>query len=273
MESNSLRSISTALVGITENEKDPLEKDRLRMELVNAMAIHLDWQIERLPSDPRYKKAFDDNLYNKSFEAAWVMGQLKSVHALPHLFQAIKNNRYHPTVRENALNALGEIGDEQALPHLMELINKHDYNLHFAIGALVKIGNTSAVPPLLDSLENPAGDDTQASLIWALGQLHDPRAAPTLIEWVKTHTADMQAVAIQALGSLGDPQAIPILESCLKDSTRLHRQDMGGTFWLFRTYREKRICDLAFEALQRIGTPEALAIIQKWPPPVANKNS
>lgn len=275
MDVNSLRSISTAIVGIAENEKDPVEKDRLLLEIITAMALHLDWQIEMMPSDHRYKKAFDDNLYNKSFEAAWVMGQLKSVHALPHLFKAIKSRTYHPTVRENALTALGEIGDEQAIPHLIEIIDTHDYNLHFAIDALVKLGKPSAVPPLLNSLENVLGLDTderQASLIWALGQLRDPRATPTLIEWVKTHKADLQAVAIQALGSIGDPRAIPILELCMQDSTLLHRQDMGGTFWLFRTYRRRRICDLAFEALQQIGTPEALDIIQKWPPP-ANKNT
>jgi len=275
MDSNSLRSISTALLGITDNEKNPLEKDRLTLAIINAMAIHLDWQIDISPSDHRHKKAFDDNLYNKSFEAAWVLGRLKSVHALPHLFKAIKNRAYHPTVRENALTALGEIGDEQAIPHLIEIIDTHDYNIHFAIDALVKIGRPAAVPPLLNSLENVLGLDTderQASLIWGLGQLRDPRANPKLIEWVKTHKADMKAVAIQALGSIGDPSAIPILEICLKDGTLLHRQDMGGTFWLFRTYRRRRICDLAFEALQQIGTSEALDIIQKWPPP-ANKNT
>lgn len=276
MDSNSLRSISTALVGITDNEKDPLEKDRLTLEIVNAMAVHLDWQIEITPFDyTLYKKAFDDNLYNKSFEAAWVMGRLKSVHALPHLFKAIKSRAYHPTVRENALTALGEIGDEQAIPHLIEIIDTHDYNIHFAIDALVKMGKPAAVPPLLNSLETVLGSDTderQASLIWGLGQLQDPRATPKLIEWIKTHKEDMKAVAIQALGQIGHPSAIPILEICLTDSTLLRRQDMGGTFWLFRTYRQKRICDLAFEALQQIGTPEALTIIQKWEPP-ANKNA
>jgi len=55
-----------------------------------------------------------------------------------------------------------------------------------------------------------------------------------------------------------------MLENCLNDATVLHRQDWGGTFWLFRSYRRKKICDMATEALKQIGTPGALRAIEKW---------
>lgn len=277
---NTARLIARAIVEIAKNERNPLVKDQITMQTINEMAAHMKWQVGISISSREdfelYKKAFDDNLFHKACESALAMGQLKDTRALPHLLNVIKNEHSHPTIKENALIALGQIGDEQVIPHLIELIDKHDFNTHSAIDALAKMGSIAAVLPLLKSLENVKGldiDDTRANIIWALGQLHDPRATPTLIEWVKTHKNDMKAVAIQALGNIGYPSAIPILEACLDDATVLHRQDMGGTFWLFRTYREKRVCDIALESLQRIGTPEALNIVEKRQSSQANKGT
>ena len=279
-DQNTARWITKSIVEIAKNEQNPVVRDNLSLEIINEMAVHLKWQVEISISSREdfklYQKAFDENFFHKACESALAMGQLKDSRALPYLLNVIKSKHSHPTIKENAISALGQIGDEQAIPHLIELIETHDFNTHFAIEALAKMGSIAAVPPLLNSLENVSGldtDDTRANIIWALGQLYDPRATPKLIEWVKTHKDDMRAVAIQALGTIGYPSAIPILEACLEDATILHRQDMGGTFWLFRTYRHKRICDIAFEALQQIGTPEALNIIMKWQPPSANKNT
>jgi len=254
-ESSSLRYISRALVGIAEKEENTLTKDRILKQIIKEMVVHMDQQFTTTP--------LDDNLFNKACEAAWVMGELKSEKALPHLLEGAKGN-YHPTIRETALIALGEIGDEQAIPHLIELINKHDFNLHFAIDALVRLGSIAAVPNLIASLENAWDEEVRAAIIWALGQLHDPRATPKLMECVKNYKADMKAVAIQALGNLGDDSAVPILEICLEDKMALDRHDYGGTFWLFRTYRGKKVCDIALEALQQIGTPNALNTVEKW---------
>lgn len=274
---NTARLIAKSIVEIAKNEQDPVIRDKISMQIIDEMALHVKWEIElSIFSRELYKKAFDDNLFNKACESALAMGQLRDSRALPYLRKVTKSKHSHPTIQENAIIALGQIGDEQAIPHLIELIDKRDFNTHFAIDALVKIGSIAAVLPLLNSLENVSGadiDDTRANIIWALGQLYDPRATPKLIEWVETHKDDMRAVAIQALGNIGYPSAIPILESCLDDATILHRQDMGGTFWLFRTYRDKRICDMAFEALQQIGTPDALNIIQNWQPPPTNENT
>ena len=270
-DANTARLIAKSIVEIAKNEQDPLVKEDLSLQIINELAVHVKWEVEVSIASREdmqlYEKAFDDNLFHKACESALAMGQLQDSRALPYLLDAIKSKYRHPTIKENAIIALGQIGDEQAIPHLIELIDKHDFNTHFAIDALAKMGNLNAVPPLLDSLENVSGldiDDTRANIIWALGQLRDPRATPNLIEWVNTHKDDMRAVAIQSLGNIGHPSAIPVLKSCLNDLTVLHRQDMGGTFWIFRTYRGKRVCDFAFEALQQIGTPEALNIIMKW---------
>src|SRR5688572_7970939 len=202
-DQNIFRHIAKALIGIIENEKDPRIKDRLSLQIVNEMAVHMKWQIEFSISSREafelYRKAFDDNLYNKACESALVLGQLKDGRALPHLLEVIKNRNFHPSIRENAILALGEIGDEQAIPHLIELINKCDTLRHFAIKALAKMKNPAAVSYLLNSLETVSCmdlADTQAHIIWALGQLNDLRATPTLIEWVKNHKDDMRAVAI-----------------------------------------------------------------------------
>jgi len=271
---NTARLIAKSIVEIARNEQDPVVRDNISMQIINEMAIHVKWQVEISISSGEdfklYEKAFDENLFHKACESALAMGQLKDSRALSYLLDVIKNKYSHPTIRENTIIALGQIGDQKAIPHLIDLIDKHDFNTHFAIDALAKMGNLAAVPPLLTSLENVSGsdiDDTRANIIWALGQLHDPRATPKLIEWVNTHKADMRVVAIQSLGNIGHPSAIPVLESCLNDFTVLHRQDMGGTFWIFRTYRKKKVCDFAFKSLEQIGTPEALNIIMKWQSP------
>jgi len=273
-DENLSRHISKALVEIAKTEKDPLAKDRLTMQIINEMAVYVKWQIEISPINSElYNKAFDKNLYNKAVEAAWIMGQLKNSSALPHLFEVIQNRHSHTWLKERAIIAVGQIGDEQAIPQLIELIDKHDYNLHFAIEALVIMGSMTAVPHLIASLEKARDDDTKAAIMHALGQLRDPRAIPILTECVKAYQADMKAAAIQALGNLGDPGAIPILETCLEDSTILNRQDWGGTFWLFRTYRQRKICEMALEALKQIGTPDALNIVEKWQSSQANKDA
>jgi HEAT repeat protein len=278
-DQNIFRHIAKALVGIVENETDPLVKNRLSLQIVNEMTIHMKWQIELsispLEDFEAYKKAFDDNLFNKASESALALGQLKDARALPHLLEVINNRNIHPTIRENVILALGQIGGEQTIPHLVKLINRCDTLRHFAVKALAQTGSLAAVPPLLNSLETISCmdlADIQAHIIWALGKLHDPRAAPMLIEWVKTSRADLRAVAIQALGSIGYPSAIPVLEVCLNDATVLNRQDWGGTFWLFRTYRQRKVCDMAFEALQEIGTPNALMAIERWQASQSNSN-
>ena len=260
---NKLRSISKALLKITEIEKNPHTKKSITDQIISEMTFHLHQDLGH---------PIDTNLYNKAFESAWVMGQLKNVSVLPDLFKVIKGN-YHPYVQESALLALAEIGDEQAIPHLIELINTMDYNVLHAINALVNLGSKAAVPHLIASLDRAGNEDVRASIIWALGQLRDPRATTTLIECVKTYEADMKAVAIEALGYLGDASAIPVLETCLENSLVLHRQDHGGTLWLFRTYRGKKISEMALKALQQMNSLEAANIVEEWRKSQMNKST
>jgi len=267
-ELNTAKFIAKAIVEIAKNEQDLLVRDKLFVQIINEMAVHAGWQIEITLSSredfDRYKKAFDDSLYTKACEAALILGALQDSRALPVLFNVATNEFSHPTIKENGIMALGQIGDEQAIPYLIGLVDSHDYNTHHAIDALVKIGSIEAVPHLLNSLEKAWDADVQAAVIWALGQLYDPRAVPKLIEWVETNISDMRAVAIQALGSIRYTSAIPVLESCLDDRTMMDRHDMGGTFWLFRSYRDQKISDMALEALQEIGTQDAMSAIERW---------
>jgi HEAT repeat protein len=254
-------------------------RDQTSLQIIDEMAVHVSWQagmsalVSSREEFERYKKAFDENLFNKACESAWALGQLKDARAFPHLLKVIKNRDSHPTIRENAIIALGLIGNEEAIPHLIELIDNHDFNGHFAIDALIEIKSIVAVPLLLNSLNNRKIQDIEAHIIWALGQLYDLRATPTLIEWVKTHTADMKAVAIQALGNIGYPGAIPVLKACLDDTTILNRHDHGGTLWLFRSYRGRKISEMALEALQEIGTMDALKVIEEWRSSHANNTA
>ena len=62
---------------------------------------------------------------------------------------------------------------------------------------------------------------------------------------------DVRWVTIETLGKIGDPRAIPCLIDKLQDTRKPALED-------------QRMCDFAAEALEKIGTPEALAAVNQW---------
>ena len=99
--------------------------------------------------------------------------------------------------------SLGAIGDSNAVPALLEAIH-HPRNLDLrvcATHALVEIGDVRAIEPLIAKAENSKlGEDDRVSAILALGDLAHPEAVPAL-QHIATTDPDQRfrTIAIAAL--------------------------------------------------------------------------
>ena len=99
--------------------------------------------------------------------------------AVESLIQALKDN--NPEIRENAAHALGKIGDERAVGPLVMIMNDPDEKLpprENAILALGEIGEP-AVEPLIHAMENE-NPQIRARAAEALSKIGDERAIEPL---------------------------------------------------------------------------------------------
>ena len=99
--------------------------------------------------------------------------------AVEPLIQALKDN--NPEIRENSAQALGKIGDERAVGPLVKIMNNPNENLpprENAILALGEIGEP-AVEPLIQAMENE-NPQIRARAAEALGGIKDERAIEPL---------------------------------------------------------------------------------------------
>jgi len=168
-----------------------------------------------------------------------VLGKIGDDRAVPGLLGALKDSFY----TDAAIAALGMIGwlpetvDERliyytatenwnelakigkpSVPALVALVDPHISQFRGAVDALGKIGDSQAVPTLMQWLKKPIYFEYKIALIMALGKIGDAQAVPELIEVLKREEASMlHEAAIVALGMIGDQSAIPALTEMLKN--------------------------------------------------------
>jgi len=81
--------------------------------------------------------------------------------------------------------------------------------------AFVKLGETAAVPAIIQLAFYDPDIQVQMCAVRALGRLKDERAVPALIDMLATTDIDRLVDAIvQALGDIGDKRAFPALIAC-----------------------------------------------------------
>jgi hypothetical protein len=127
------------------------------------------------------------------------------------------------------------------MEHILALQSGNASVRMFAAATLAHTADERAVTVLIDALEDwfPAVRIYAAT---ALGRIGDARAVPALLERANDNH-DVHAAVAEALGEIGDVRAVPVLLAMLNDnSMECHRR--------------------ATTALQRIGVPAALAILE-----------
>jgi hypothetical protein len=164
-------------------------------------------------------------------------------------------NSSNPAVRRTAIDLLRVFGGNEALKELTSMLSDADPEVQReSVRAIVQIGTPEAYAVMKRALDT--GTAPRDLVISQLIGLRDDRAVPLLCHvlattvprgpLVATHEAIIEAVA--GLGS--HAESIGVLK------TALHR----GEWWApVRTATLRRA---AAAALQRIGSPEALAVLQ-----------
>jgi HEAT repeat protein len=153
--------------------------------------------------------------------------------ALPSLLEALKHSEW--LVRLHAIEALGKMRSPAAVePLLSALFNDHDQAVREdAVRALGQVGDGRAVEFLVTVMKEPG---LRPLAVEALGHIGDPRAVPVLIQILQgvnrpegsrvvagcgdSWDEEMvtKGAAVRALGTIGDDAAIPSLLKALDDT-------------------------------------------------------
>lgn len=149
--------------------------------------------------------------------------------AVPRLIEALSDKDGY--VREAAANALGKIGDKSAIEPLIRAMQYRDEQVYEddedsearmrAALALGRIGGPKAFDPLIQAISE---DDLQLSwyAIEALGMLKDPRAIPVLIAALEHPDVDRRKSASSALVNFGEAAVLPLI-NVIKDTNKRWR--------------------------------------------------
>jgi hypothetical protein len=159
-------------------------------------------------------------------------------------------------VRRTAIYLLRQFGGSEALPDLTELLDDNEPQVQReAVRAILNIGSDRAYKVLEQALEGGTARSREA-IMQSILVLRDERALP-LFMYILQHVDHRGALgtiyvrAIEALGALRDPESVtPLKEALYK-----------GEWWAPR--RTAAIRTTAAAALARVGTPEALAVLDE----------
>jgi hypothetical protein len=164
------------------------------------------------------------------------------------LLSVLFNDR-DSAVREDAVRALGEIGDPQAVEHLFMVMREPELRT-VAVEALGRIGDRRAVPILIDVVTGTSppkvtrtvagcGDQwneeaiTQGAAARALGRIGDERAIPPLIASLdRTHTRAEAAASLTNFGAKVIPFLLPLLNESRDENFLFHvRETLTSAGW------------------------------------------
>jgi HEAT repeat protein len=165
-------------------------------------------------------------------------------------------------VRWMATFALGYFNDERVIQPLIQTLNDPELNVRgAAITALGELKNPLAVEALIALLP---------SSVEALLAIGDNRAVEPLIAQLRDERLKkdnylrirLRRKIIEALGDFGDARAVDVLIESLNDwgaegLRTTEFEDVGGGVF-------PSVCHYAAKALEKIGTPQAIAKVQQW---------
>ena len=168
--------------------------------------------------------------------------------ALPALYEGLDSPAWY--LVRNTLNLLGDLGDAGALSEVERCLGHPDQRVkRAAVRTLWKVCGPAAVPNLLGLIPS-ADPETQAEIIFALGQLRSKQAVPTLSAYAldRRRSENLRTRAAETLGQIGDPEAVPALRELASRKGRI-----------FTSAEPPQIRVAAFRSLLSLATAEAQA--------------
>ncbi|MBI5669304.1 MAG: HEAT repeat domain-containing protein [Chloroflexi bacterium] len=162
-------------------------------------------------------------------------------------------------VRVATIRALAEIGDPAAAETVLEaLADPHNLVREAAAEALGNLGNPVAINQLVEAMSDPERF-VRLAAIDSVGKMRNPATVNSLITLLNDSDDAVRCYTVYALARIGQVQVIPALIASLDDT--------AVPYW-----EDRRICDIAAEALQTIGTPQARRAVQEWQQQQASQN-
>ena len=181
--------------------------------------------------------------------------------AVTALIEVMGDSRYSEDVyslRAEAADALGELGDRRAVPVLIEALGERykDEVVRSAARALGDIGDREAVPALVRVLKARL-DRFSVDVVEALGKLGDPRAGQALIDTLdryryhdSRHTSRVISSTAEALGRLGVVRAIPHLLAQLHQG---HRREVVAVTGALKQLGDTLAVEVTIDLLESAG--------------------
>lgn len=179
--------------------------------------------------------------------AVEALGKTRSPDAVEPLLHLLFNDR-DSSLREDAVRALGEIGDARAVEFLLMVLKEPGLR-PLAADALGRIGDQRAVPALVAVLQGVEPPEHSRVIVGCGDQWTEEMAA--------------QVAAVRSLGRLRDPETIPILVAALRNTVT--REDAAAALAAFgppaiphlvavlKTERDGNILFYVKEALAQLG--------------------
>ena len=160
------------------------------------------------------------------------------------LIQALNDD--NPMVRRAAVLALGNLGDSKAIVPLLDALENVTWKLTAKHGAEVAtalgdIGDSRAVEPLIRAIETADFDFFREEAIKALGKICDLRAFEPLIKALNHEKSPTRNYAAGALGMLGDKRAVEPLLDYMKSAEKF---DRIKAVWALAGINDKRIPEI-----------------------------
>jgi hypothetical protein len=122
-----------------------------------------------------------------------ILGKIGSDEALDTILEYV-DTPSDPLLQKTTLKAVGEIGSEEATGTVADqLVAENEEVRSYAARTLGRIGDTRAIEPLADVLEDDDSDTVRASAAWALVQIGTERALSEL-----EHYSDDRAYLVQS---------------------------------------------------------------------------
>lgn len=203
---------------------------------------------------------------------------------VPDVVKRLVQELNHPDwlVRWAATEALASVGDAQAAPALMAMVQDANWSVRVAVvRALLEVGESSATDVLLP-LVGDKQNLVREAVAEALGVLRGPNAFSGVIALLQDSDAMVRLAAVTVLPRFTDAQVEPLAQAALQDENAHVRwaaagalgkvgtaasvdalawslDDNDGPYW-----ETDKIADRAAAALERIATPEALALVEMW---------
>ncbi|HEX2905936.1 MAG TPA: HEAT repeat domain-containing protein [Phototrophicaceae bacterium] len=255
-------------------------REQIVSKLIKSLE-HGDWRIREeavhFLRDLEHVDGLIEALGNEDEEVRWsaveALGFLKNRSATHDLAQLLLRDK-SSDVCCAAAEALGSIGDPTAVPILLEATEHEDTAVsQAAFEAIEEIGD-AAIPALLDALQNEEAD--VETVMELLGEFNDEHEVITITKLTRNENAYVRVAAYDTLEKFEQDVVPDVVEILLKewnsDSRELAAAALGiigGTEavdglkealsdWSWFVQRA------AAEALERIGTPEALEAVRRW---------